>query len=88
MNNLNPKAQFQANKAERIQWAEIAVQPLTQKVFTHAIARMALAGCTQEQMTGANMLTAIVLNLSENDPEVKPLPSKPLTSYDNPPPKK
>lgn len=88
MNNLNPKAQFQASNDERIRWAEIAAQPLTQKAFTHAIARMALLGCTQEQMIGANMLTAVVLNLSENEEPPKVLPVKALTSYDTPPPKK
>lgn len=88
MNNLNPKAQFQANKSERIQWAEIAAQPITQKAFTHAIAQLAVSGITLEQMAGANALCRVVLNLSEAEPEVKPFPSKPLKSYDEPPPKK
>ena len=79
---FSPKQQFQDDAKQREEWAQIANSKILHKVLMTGIAELAARGFHQE-MAGANSLIAVILNLSEDAPLLKPLPSKPLTSFDS-----
>ena len=80
---FSPKTQFQEDAKQREEWAQIANSKILHKVLMTGIAELAARGFQPQEMVGANSLIAVILNLSEDAPLPKPLPSKPLTSFDS-----
>lgn len=86
MNQLSPKQQFTANAAECAEFSGIASSWIVQKAMTHAMAQMALAGRSAEEMAGARYFVNRFLNMAEaNEEESKEpqskYPTKPLKTY-------
>jgi len=81
---LNPKQLFQASKPQREEWALIVSNPLFQRAICYTLATMVANGLGPDQLAGVNSFIYTFQNLSEDAPAQKPLPGKPLKSYDNP----
>lgn len=79
-----PKTLFQNNSQEREAWSQLASNPLLHRAIAYTQADMATAGFGPDEMKGVNSFIVGLLNLSENVEVQKPLPTKPLTSFDTP----
>ena len=86
MVSLNPKQLFQANSQQREEWATMVASPTLQRAFAYALATMVNHGLAPDQLAGVNSFIYTVLNLSEDASPAKPLPYKPLKSFDMPAP--
>ena len=86
MVNLNPKQLFQSNSQQREEWAAMVASPTLQRAFAYSLATMVANGLAPEQLAGVNSFIYTALNLSEDAPPAKPLPYKPLKSFDMPAP--
>jgi len=84
MVSLNPKQLFQSNSKEREEWSEIVSKQLTHKAIATTYAVLVRSGLSPDALAGVNSAFHVFLNLSEADIASKPIPSKPLKSYDNP----
>lgn len=72
-------------------WASIATDPLLHRAFAVALAEMVARGLSPEDLAGVNGFIFTVLNLSEENPSPRSIPSKHLQSFGQPveePPKK
>lgn len=64
----------------------MVASPTLQRAFAYSLATMVAHGLAPEQLSGVNSFIYTVLNLSEDAPPSKPLPGKPLKSFDMPAP--
>ena len=83
-NEFDPKQQFQNEVSRREKWAQFASDPTLHVALSFALAKMTSSGVSSEQLLGANGLIHVLLNLSEDKPQHKPMPTRHLTSYDKP----
>lgn len=84
-----PKTLFQKNTQDRAAFQTIAGNDLLHRAISAAQAEMAFAGFGPHEMRGVSAFILILLNLSETEEAAKPLPTKPLVSFDAPlPPSK
>ena len=81
-----PKTLFQKNNTDRAAWQSVAGNDLTHRAIAAAQAEMAFAGFGPQEMRGVSAFILTLLNLSETEEMQKPLPTKPLTSFDAPSP--
>jgi len=79
----SPRAQFQSNTVQREAWSQQVRDPLFHRAIAAAQAELALKGFEPHEMRGANALIFMLLNLAEEIETVKPLPTKPLKSFDD-----
>ena len=89
MIHVSPRAQFQLNTEWKEAWAQIVASPAFKAAVVHSQAQMVASGLMPESLAGVNGFLFVLCNIHQELPEVSPLPSKPLKSYDNPipPPK-
>jgi len=84
MVSLNPKQLFQANSQQREEWATMVANPTFSRAICYSLATMVANGLSPDQLAGVNSFIYTFQNLSEDAPAHKPLPSKPLKSFDPP----
>lgn len=86
MLTISPVAQFQQTRAADAEKLFDAVRtPWFTTALCYAMSEMAVSGATKEELTGARIYMAALMNLSEPIPKPKPpLPSKELGQPDKP----
>ena len=84
MVSLNPKQLFQANSPQREEWATMVANPTFHRAICYTLATMVANGLSPDQLAGVNSFIYTLQNLSEDAPANKPLPGKPLRSFDTP----
>ena len=81
---LSPKKDFIRDTKARETHAQIALDPFTHRTIAIAIAEMHARGMSPNEMAGVNSFIFTWLNLSEDNPVPRSLPSKHLQSFGQP----
>lgn len=76
MVTFSPKQQFQRNNDERVAWALWAESALMHKVITYTEAELVMMGVSEFELAGVRKFITILLNMSEDIVQGKPLPVK------------
>lgn len=81
---FTPKKDFIRETAAREAHAQIVGNPLVHRTIAIAIAEMVSRGLSPTDLAGINGFLYTWLNLSEEAPAIRPLPTKHLTSFGQP----
>ncbi len=82
----NPKELFQKDETRARKWAAVAGSSAFHEVLAFAQAQQVHKGRGPDFLAGVNDFIHTLTNLSEPEQMPKPMPSRPLKSFDNPPP--
>ncbi len=82
-----PKLNFHKDSKQREAWQQLATNPLLHKAIEATQAEMAQTGMFgPQEMNGVSNFIIMLLNLSEDEGEIKQLPIRRLTSFEMPMP--
>jgi hypothetical protein len=82
--DFSPKSQFLKNTTDREAWAQMASEPILHRAISYSLATMVASGLSPDALAGVNGFLFVFLNLSEESPLPRSMPSKHLQSFGQP----
>lgn len=83
-NLLEPKLDFIKDTKAREAWAQMASEPLLHRAIATTLAEMVTRGLSPGDLSGINGFVFVLLNLSEENPVPRSMPTKHLQSFGQP----